>query len=588
MSRFNRFLAWLGGLTLLSIVLMVIVVVAVSYGKKRIPAKTVLELNLERETIEDIPDDAVAKAMLRDRLVVRDVVDALDRAADDKRVVGLVARIGAARMGTATTQEIRDAVLRFRAKKKFAVAFAETFGEFGPGGNSYYLATAFDEIWLQPSGDIGLTGAIAESPFLRGTLEKLGMRFRGDHRYEYKNALNLFTETKYTPAHREATAAVVNSLFGQHVRGIAEARKISAEEVRTLIDRGPFLGSEGVDAKLVDGVAYRDEVYDKVKKRAGDGAELLYSEKYLERAERPHTKGKSVALIFGVGSVQRGKSGFNGLQGDVHMGSDTVTAAFRAAIEDKDVKAIVFRIDSPGGSYVASDAIWREVVRARKAGKPVVATMSDVAGSGGYFVAMAADKIVAQPGTITASIGVLGGKFLTSGFWNKVGLSWDEVHTSANATMWTGTHDYTASEWQRFQAWLDRVYVDFTSKVADGRKLPKERVLQVAKGRIWSGEDAKNLGLVDELGGYATALSLAKKAATIPETEDVNIVVFPKRKKLIEVLLSEGAESSEGEAVEAAIVRTVKAIQPLARRLRLLSPAEQQDVLRMPEVEMSR
>jgi protease-4 len=201
---------------------------------------------------------------------------------------------------------------------------------------------------------------------------------------------------------------------------------------------------------------------------------------------------------------------------------------------------------------------------------------------------MAADKIVAQPGTITASIGVVGGKFLTSGFWNKAGLSWDEVHTSANATMWTGTHDYTASEWQRFQAWLDRVYVDFTSKVADGRKLPKERVLQVAKGRIWSGEDAKNLGLVDELGGYATALSLAKKAANIPETEDVNIVVFPKRKKLIEVLLSEGAESSEREAVEAAIVRTVEAVQPLARRLRLLSPAEQQDVLRMPEVEMSR
>lgn len=588
MSRITRFLAWLGGLTLLSLILMIVVAVAVGYARKRIPSKTVLELNLERQAIEDIPDDPMAKVLLRDRLVVRDVVDALDRAADDQRVVGLVARIGAAGMGTATTQEIRDAVLRFRAKKKFAVAFSETFGEFGPGGGSYYLATAFDEIWLQPSGDIGLTGAMAESPFIRGTLEKLGMRFRGDHRYEYKNAFNFYTETKYTPAHREATAAVVNSLFGQHVRGIAEARKLSLEEVRALIDRGPFLGQEAVEAKLVDGVAYRDEVYDKVKKRAGDGAELLYSDKYLERADRPHTKGKSVALIFGVGAVNRGKSSFGGLLGDLNMGSDTVTAAFRAATEDKDVKAIVFRIDSPGGSYVASDAIWREVVRARKAGKPVVATMGDVAGSGGYFVAMAADKIVAQPGTITASIGVLGGKFLTSGFWNKVGLSWDEVHTSANATMWTGTHDYSASEWQRFQSWLDRVYTDFTGKVADGRKLSKDRVLQIAKGRIWSGEDAKNLGLVDELGGYATALDLAKKAAGISETEDVNIIVFPKRKKLIEQLLSEGPESSEREAVEAAIVGTVQAVQPLARRLRLLSPAEQQDVLRMPEVEMSR
>ena len=178
----------------------------------------------------------------------------------------------------------------------------------------------------------------------------------------------------------------------------------------------------------------------------------------------------------------------------------------RAAAADKDVKAILFRVDSPGGSYVASDTIWREVVNARKAGKPVIVSMGDLAGSGGYFVAMAADKIVAQPGTITASIGVLGGKMLTSGLWDKVGLTWDEVHQGNNATMFTGTQDYTPAEWARFEAWLDRVYVDFTGKVAEGRKLPKEKVLEIAKGRIWSGQDAKNLGLVDELGGYDTAL----------------------------------------------------------------------------------
>ena len=189
-------------------------------------------------------------------------------------------------------------------------------------------------------------------------------------------------------------------------------------------------------------------------------------------------------------------------------------------------------MDSPGGSYVASDTIWREVVRAHQAGKPVIVSMGNLAGSGGYFVAMAADKIVAQPGTITASIGVLGGKMLTSGLWDKVGLSWDEVHQGDNATMFTGTHDYTPAEWGRFQAWLDRVYVDFTSKVADGRKLPKEKVLEIAKGRIWSGQDAKNLGLVDELGGYDTALKLVKKATGASESDDVKIVVYPRPKTL--------------------------------------------------------
>ena len=194
-------------------------------------------------------------------------------------------------------------------------------------------------------------------------------------------------------------------------------------------------------------------------------------------------------MIYGVGAVQRGAGGFSPISGTA-MGSDTVAGAFRAAREDEDVKAIVFRVDSPGGSYVASDTIWRETQLAREAGKPVIVTMGNLAGSGGYFVAMGADKIVAQPGTITASIGVLGGKLLTKGFWDKLGVTYDEVHTSDNATMFTGAQDYTPKEWGKFQQWLDRVYVDFTEKVAKGRKLPKDKVLEIAKGRIWTGEDA--------------------------------------------------------------------------------------------------
>ena len=293
--------------------------------------------------------------------------------------------------------------------------------------------------------------------------------------------------------------------------------------------------------------------------------------------------------MFGVGGVTRGKSDYDPVQGSQNMGSDTVAGAIRAAVEDSNVKAILFRVDSPGGSYVASDTIWREVMRARQAGKPVIVSMGNLAGSGGYFVAMAADKIVAEPGTITASIGVLGGKMLTSGLWDKVGLLWDEVHQGDNATMFTGTHDYTPAEWGRFQVWLDRVYVDFTSKVADGRKLPKEKVLEIAKGRIWSGQDAKNLGLVDELGGYDTALKLAKKAAGVPEGDDVKIVVYPRPKTLYQsVIERRGPDNSDKEAVGQTLARILQVVQPVARQLDAVGikskDEDQDDVLRMTAV----
>ncbi len=585
-----RFLAILGALWLIG---MVIVMVAVIGAKGKVPSKTILEANFEQSFPEVVPDTPSAQWMMNGQSTLRDVVDAIDRGSGDDRVVGMVAKIGAAPMSMAQIQEIRDAVQRFRAHKKFAVAYSETFGEFGPGNGAYYLATAFDRIYLQPSGDIGLTGIMMESPFVKGTLGKLGVTFHGDHRYEYKNALNFYTETKYTVPHKEAMTALMTAWFNQIKDGVCQARQIAPEKFEAIVDAGPYLGKEAVDAKLVDDVEYRDQVYDKVKKQAGDGAELLYLDKYLNRAGRPHDRGKTVALVFGVGGVTRGKSDYDPVQGNQNMGSDTVAAAIRTAVEDRDVKAILFRVDSPGGSYVASDTIWREVVRARQAGKPVIVSMGNLAGSGGYFVAMAADKIVAEPGTITASIGVLGGKMLTSGLWDKVGLSWDEIHQGQNATMFTGTHDYSPAEWARFEAWLDRVYVDFTGKVAEGRKLPKEKVLEIAKGRIWSGQDAKNLGLVDELGGYDVALKLAKKAAGVPESDDVKIVVYPRPKSFLESLLQRrGADNSDKEAVSQALARILQDVQPVARELRAAGikaeDSEQDDALQMPAFEVGK
>jgi len=376
----------------------------------------------------------------------------------------------------------------------------------------------------------------------------------------------------------------MQSQFGQLVRGIAASRKLSEGDVRKVFDDGPYLGRQAQDAGLVDGLAYRDEVYAKAKAKAGAGAKLLYLDAYLDRAGRPNVSGEKIALVYGVGAVQRGSGGFSPISGSA-MGSDAVSAALRAAREDDDVRAVIFRVDSPGGSYVASDTIWRETVLTKKAGKPVIVSMGNVAGSGGYFVAMAADKIVAQPGTITASIGVLGGKLLTSEMWKKIGLSWDEVHTSEPSTMFTGTEDYTPKQWDKFQQWLDRVYVDFTSKVADGRKLPKEKVLAIAKGRIWSGEDGKSLGLVDELGGLDVALRLAKEAAKIPAGDDVEIVVYPRKRTLLEALGRKRPENSENEAWARAAVAVARELAPAIKALReagLIGAAP--SVLSMPPV----
>jgi len=573
-------LAVVGGLAIVSVLIGGAVVVGARLGKGVVAAGTVLEVDFERAFVEDLPDDPLVELVAGKGVVVRDVVDALERAGGDARVKGLVARLGAAPMGVAQVQELRDAVAAFRAAGKWTIAYAETFGEFGPGNGAYYLATAFEQVYLLPSGDVGLTGIMYESMFLRGTLEKLGVEPRMDHRREYKNAMNTFTERAFTDAHREAMQKVMDSQFSQMVRGVAAGRGLSDTQVRGVFDRGPYLGREAVTAQLVDGIAYRDEVYQKVEARAGGSPSYLSIGKYLERAGRPHQKGSTIALVYGVGGVQRGRSSFDPVFGDVTMGSDTVAGAIRRAVKDDEVKAILFRVDSPGGSYVASDAIWRETVRAKQAGKPVIVSMGNVAGSGGYFVAMAADKIVAQPGTITGSIGVLGGKMLTAGLWEKLGVSWDEVHSSDNARMFTGTHDYSPEEWARFQAWLDRVYEDFTAKVAEGRGLSRDKVAQIARGRIWSGEDAKALGLVDELGGYPVALRLAREAAGLAPDAPIRLKVYPERRTLLQALLERETGEPVGNAALAA--RLLASLRPVLSEARALGLTPARGELSMP------
>jgi protease-4 len=548
-------------------------------GKERVPSRVILEVDFERGVIEAVPDDALAQLMMEDVMTLRDVVDAIDRGAEDRRVKALFARIGSGGMGLAHLQEIRDAVRRFRASGKPAYAFAESFGEFGPGNGGYFLATAFDRIYLQPLGDVGMTGLIYEVRFIRGLLDKLGVTPQIGQRMEYKNAANYYTDRELNEPYRESLQSILDAHFGQLVRGIAEGRGLAEDEVVALFDRAPLLAQEALDAGLVDALAYRDEAEAEMREAVGAEAEPVGPSRYLEASGRPHRRGTTIALIEGHGTLMRGVSRYSPLDGSVTLGSDTIGRAFQNAVDDRRVKAIVFRVNSPGGSPIASESVWRETVRAREADKPVIVSMGNWAGSGGYYVAMDANKIVAQPGTITGSIGVLGGKLVTREFWGKLGITWDDVVSSKNSRMWSTSYEFGPA-YERVDALLDRHYDDFTSRVAAGRGMSLEEVLEIAKGRIWTGEEAKELGLVDELGGIDVAVGLALEAIGLDSEAPVRLKRFPRRRSPWELLFS---KRNERAAVDA-LARSLRAVQPQMRTLKRLGLLGEPELLEMPDV----
>ncbi len=496
----------------------------------------ILSVDLTHGLAEGPHEDRLLRLLVGGEPTLRDVLDGIETASVDPRVKGLLARVGDDQLGLGKIQELRDAIAAFRAKGKFALAFSDSFGEFGPGTRPYYLATAFDEIWLQPMGNVGLTGLYAEVPFFKGTLDLLGVTPQFDHREEFKTAMNSLTETKMTRPHREEVDALLASISGQITHGIAEGRKLSESEVRDAIDRGPLLADEARQAKLVDRLGYRDEVIAHARSRAGSGAELTSLATYLDHAGRPHREGATIALIYGTGLIQRNANSANPLTEANVMAANEITRAFRAAVRDAAVRAIIFRIDSPGGSVVASESIWREVVFARERGKPVIVSMGDVAGSGGYYVAAPADKIVAEPATLTGSIGVLAGKLVVSDLFQKLGMSTNSAQIGANAAMFSSTSEFSARAHSRLEAFLDETYKGFKDRVASGRHMTQEEVEDVAKGRVWSGEDAKAHGLVDELGGRAVALRLAKEAVRLAPDAAVKLTVFPHEKEAFEIV----------------------------------------------------
>ena len=462
---------------------------------------------------------------------MRGLVDGLARATRDEHVLGLVAHLGQRPIGLAHSSELRDAVLRFRASGKVAVAWTESFGELSAANVGYHLASAFDEIWLQPSGDLCLTGVVARALFVRDALDRLGVEPQLAQRYEYKTAADTFLRSEMSDAGREMAHRLAESATETIVADVAAGRALEPTAVRDVIDRAPLTAEEAVEARLVDHLGYRDEVYASLRDRLG-AVGLRYVDRYGRHQERRaalkrgllRRKRPVVALVRAAGPIHLGRAG--GFPLAASVGSDTLGAALRAAGRDPSVKAVVLRVDSPGGSYAASDAIRRDVLQLRATGRAVIASMANVAASGGYYIAMPCEAVVAEPGTITGSIGVLGGKQVIRDALGRVGIGVGSEAVGAHAEMFSTQRPFTDDEWQRLEEWLDRVYADFTGKAAADRGMSVEGLRDVARGRVWTGADALARGLVDRLGGLEEAIGVACERADL-RREDVDVKALP-------------------------------------------------------------
>jgi protease IV len=543
--------------------------------------QTLLELDLTEPLVAPEADDPIARLRARSRRLLRPTLRALHEAADDRHVVGLIAKVGGM-WPWGTMQELRRGVQNFAASGKPTLAWVETFGELGSRGMAaYVLATAFRELWLQPGGEVSLLGVGIETPFVRGTLDRLGIEPEFEQRHEYKNAVDVLTRKEFTAAHREALERLTESVFSDAVETIAEARGLTSDQVRELINTGPRTAPEAQAAGLVDQLGYRDQAYDAVRARIDGKPELLFADRW--RAHRklappPHRRGH-VALVDVRGGITTGRTrrGPMGRQ----TGSDTVSAQLRAAHDNDRARAVVIRVESPGGSAVASEVIWREVCRLREADKPVIISMGDLAASGGYYIACPADVIVALPATLTGSIGVYGGKLVVDSLLERLGVSTGRVQQGAHALMYSARRSFSADERARFAATVDAIYHDFVGKVAEGRQRPVADIEAVARGRVWTGRDALEAGLVDELGGLRDAVRIARERANLPEDAPVlGAVRIPPLARLSRPRNSEDPRTWVRTALPWAVTGTIKDLTDMATALGLPADA----TLRMPAI----
>lgn len=497
-------------------------------------ADNYLYLNLQGEVPEQ-PPSQLGSFLERRPPSLRTLIESLDRAASDPNVAAVMIRVSfLPDSGWGKVQELRDAIGRYRRSGKPAYAHLEFCGN-----REYYLATACNKIYAVPTALLNITGLAAEVTFFRGSLDKLGVEAQFEAVGEYKSAPNRFTESGFTQPDREQTEALLDSFYEQYVAAIAAGRGKTPQEVQALVDAGPYDGRRAREAGLVDELLYVDQIEERLK-----NAERLNPAAYVRAARGfGFDRRPKFALIYLVGDIVPGES-HGGPFGEGFAGSDTVAAAIRKAREDASIRALVLRVDSPGGSGTASDVIWREVLLARKE-KPVVVSMGDVAASGGYYISMGSDAIVAQPGTLTGSIGVWGGKFSLHGLYDKLGLTREILTRGEHAAIFSEYRPWTEEERARIRAQMVAFYRDFVAKAAEGRKKTYVEMDAVAQGRVWTGAEALRIGLVDRLGGLDAAVAVAKEKAKIRKDQEVSLVILPEPKGLLETFMERQEEGLE-------------------------------------------
>ncbi len=548
-------LATVGTLTLIVIGGIAAFIASGPFSSKPLPQSMVLSIDLR-----NVPPESTSTNLLRGGLFggSRDIVDAVQllwQAADDPRVVGLFVDIGDESAGLARVQELRQAIAHFRGKGKFAVGFAESLGSGGTHLADYYLASSLEHIWLQPSGGFAVAGIAVQTPFIKTGLDKLGVKIEGGKRYEYKSAPDTFLETGYTGPARANLQQLLDSLYGQFVGDVARERHIEPAKLRQLIDAVPFDSERARQENLVDKVGYRSDALDEVAARFGKSRDLVSLSDYAADEARPKPRGEVVALVRVSGAIVSGPGSGSPLDDDVVALAEDVVDALDQAAKAKEVRAIVLRIDSPGGTYPAADAIADAVGRARSAGKPVIVSMGDVAASGGYLAAIRGDVIVAQPTTITASIGVFSIWPVASELLASLGIRVERLAIGTNAGMYSPFQVPTPAQSAAVSRELDTVYAEFTRQVGEARKLDGARLDAAARGRVLSGTDAKQAGLIDELGGLQLAVNIAKAKAGIDESRQVEIRRFPAEsdrwQKVLERVLRLSGVDAAGPTIRA-------------------------------------
>jgi protease-4 len=537
------------GLILIFFVGMAILVSAIRGEQPSIKDNSVLALRVSGPLPDYVPDNTLNRLFGNPPQSLSSLLAQFRKAKADKRIKAIILDVDASETGWAKAEEIRGAIADFRASGKPVYAYMET------GFNKdYYVAAACDKIYIPPSGELFVTGLAADVMFFRGTLDKLGIYPDVYQIGKYKSAGDMFTQKQMTDAHREYINSLLDDLFGRLVDGVAKGRGKSAEDVKKIIDNAPYTAKQAQEQGLIDGALYREDVEKMIKKNLGyndnDQLRVVRASDYRKITQESLglNKGEKIAVVYASGDIMSGSSQF-GSSGEETIGSDSLVRVLNEVRDDKSIKAVVLRIDSPGGSGLASDIIWRGI-ESLKAKKPVVVSMSDVAASGGYYIACNANKIVAQPSTITGSIGVVGGKPVVKGFYDWIGVTNEYVLRGTNSGMFRETEKFSDSERAKFEEFLKSTYDDFTSKVAKGRGKEQAYIDSIGQGRVWTGRQGKDNGLVDEYGGLDKAIEIAKQLANIPANRGVQRIIRPLPPSFWEQLLSDSDEDETEAAPE--------------------------------------